>query len=284
MKLADIRNLIFPLFQADTLVRAATGWSADDIENNATASYPSFSNTMLDDVPFFDQYETDAVEAVFHALIGLSQDSISLKLKSSSFPKLLGRSLVPTEMSFHDYSFWARKTYWLPAEAVLISLGFRPEDKLIQLFDQLDNRSFKMCRLLNEYYERLELLYAENRSGRLTQESDPPEILEWFEKQEFSLPEGLVAATRRFQCEEIRASAPSPENYLSNRERETLLRLVAAMAVRGYSFNPNAARNPATKDIQDDLDHLGIGLDQKTILKWLREATDILDPENIEGS
>lgn len=137
-----------------------------------------------------------------------------------------------------------------------------------------------MCRLLREYYERLELLYAANRSGRLSQESGPPEILEWFEKQEFSMPEGLVDATRRFQCEEIIVPVQSSENSLSDRERETLLRLVAAMAVRGYRFNPDAARNPATKDIQDDLELLGIGLDQKTILKWLRESTNLISAED----
>lgn len=52
--------------------------------------------------------------------------------------------------------------------------------------------------------------------------------------------------------------------------------MVAAMAVRGYSFEPESSRNSATKDIQSDLDHLGVGLDQKTILKWLREATGAL--------
>lgn len=280
MKLADIRKLIFFLFQQELLVRGVTGWRVDDIESGAVASYPYFSNNMDEDVPFYDQYETDAVEAVFYALIGLSQDSISLKLESSSFPKLSGRSLVPTEMVFQDYSFWARKTYWIPAEAVLISLGLRPEDQLIKTFERLDNRSFQMCRLLREYYERLELLYAANRSGRLSQESGPPEILEWFEKQEFSMPEGLVDATRRFQCEEIIVPVQSSENSLSDRERETLLRLVAAMAVRGYRFNPDAARNPATKDIQDDLELLGIGLDQKTILKWLRESTNLISAED----
>lgn len=64
-------------------------------------------------------------------------------------------------------------------------------------------------------------------------------------------------------------------------EKTTLLKLVAAMAVMGYAFKPDAARNDATKDIQSDLDKLGLGLDSKTILKWLREACDTIDPKHL---
>ncbi len=64
-----------------------------------------------------------------------------------------------------------------------------------------------------------------------------------------------------------------PVRNLEPRERQSLMRLVAAMAVRGYSFDPNSDRNKAVTDICSDLDFLGIPLDRTTVLKWLREAT-----------
>jgi len=51
------------------------------------------------------------------------------------------------------------------------------------------------------------------------------------------------------------------------------------MAIAGYKFDQDAKRNQATSDIQSDLDQLGIPLDQRTILKWLREACEII-PKN----
>ena len=64
-------------------------------------------------------------------------------------------------------------------------------------------------------------------------------------------------------------------------KKNSLLTLVAGMAIKGYRFDPNANRNEATSDIQSDLDELGIGLDQKTILKWLREATALVDKDHL---
>jgi len=63
---------------------------------------------------------------------------------------------------------------------------------------------------------------------------------------------------------------------LKHQEVETLLKLIAAMAIKGYAFKAGAKRNQATADIQSDLDTLGISLDPKTILKWVRAACDIV--------
>jgi hypothetical protein len=65
-------------------------------------------------------------------------------------------------------------------------------------------------------------------------------------------------------------------NTVSDQETATLYKLIAAMAIKGYMFVPDAKRNQATADIQSDLDQLGISLDQKTILKWVRIACDIV--------
>lgn len=282
MRLDDIRTIIFHLFRDNSLVSDATGWSFADIENNVRATYPFFNKRASDDVPFYSDSEFKAVEFIFCALSELSDESTLAKFKYGKANSKTVGDLVPTEMAFQDYKFWARKTYWNPVEATIISLGLKPTNKLLELADVLDSNGFMACKLLTEYSERLELLFAARRSGRLSEDSTPPEILAWLEKQEFSMPEGLVDATRRFQCDELEIPTPSSEGSLSGRERETLLRIVAAMAVKGYRFDPEAARNPATKDIQDDLELLGIGLDQKTILKWLRESTKLIPAEHFD--
>ena len=66
------------------------------------------------------------------------------------------------------------------------------------------------------------------------------------------------------------------QKEISPQERETLLKLVATMAVKGYRFDPNSKRNDATADIRNDLELIGFSMDDKTILKWLRVAADLV--------
>ena len=68
---------------------------------------------------------------------------------------------------------------------------------------------------------------------------------------------------------------------LEDVEKKSLLKLVAAMSIKGYRYSPNSQRNVATADIESDLLALGLSLDRKTILKWLREAANSL-PDDFE--
>ena len=73
-------------------------------------------------------------------------------------------------------------------------------------------------------------------------------------------------------------NAPKKEKPLLTRERDSALKLIIGMAVRGYGYYPTAARSDITKDISDDLALLGISLDADTVRKWLREGADLLPP------
>lgn len=66
---------------------------------------------------------------------------------------------------------------------------------------------------------------------------------------------------------------------IGRRETDSLLKLVIAMAIRGYGHRPEAARSEATARIVQDLEALGIPLDPATVRKWLREAAQRL-PED----
>jgi hypothetical protein len=64
--------------------------------------------------------------------------------------------------------------------------------------------------------------------------------------------------------------------------RTSLLKLVIGMAIGGYGFNPRSARNDATKDISSDLERSGVPLDRDTILRWLREGSELLPSDALE--
>jgi hypothetical protein len=71
---------------------------------------------------------------------------------------------------------------------------------------------------------------------------------------------------------EGRADRTPAEKQLGSRERDSLLKLVIGMAVAGYKFDPEAAKNQATAEIASDLERLGMSMHADTVRKWLGEA------------
>ncbi|HEU5048400.1 MAG TPA: hypothetical protein VFT64_11235 [Rickettsiales bacterium] len=71
------------------------------------------------------------------------------------------------------------------------------------------------------------------------------------------------------------------EKPLKTRERDTLLKLIIGMAVKGYRYNPGASRNSAIAEIEDDLMILGIPVTDDTIRTWLGKAGELL-PQDAE--
>jgi hypothetical protein len=64
---------------------------------------------------------------------------------------------------------------------------------------------------------------------------------------------------------------------LGTRETNTLLMLVGGMAAANYEWRPGG-RDSASKDIETDLDKLGIKLTDETIHKYLVAAAEHLPP------
>ena len=64
------------------------------------------------------------------------------------------------------------------------------------------------------------------------------------------------------------------EKPLSTSERNTLLKLVIGMAIKGYSHDPASLKSRATKEIADDLASLEIDLDPDTVRKYLKQAAE----------
>lgn len=66
---------------------------------------------------------------------------------------------------------------------------------------------------------------------------------------------------------------------LHTKERESLLKMVIGMAMKGYAYDPKKTRNSSIPEIANDLELLGITLDQDTVRKWINEAKEHLPQE-----
>ena len=65
---------------------------------------------------------------------------------------------------------------------------------------------------------------------------------------------------------------------LGTRERETLLKIIIGMAIKGYGYDPHIKRGDAVPEIVSDLDALGIGVSDDTVRKHLKAAVQLLPP------
>lgn len=71
-----------------------------------------------------------------------------------------------------------------------------------------------------------------------------------------------------------------PNKPLGTKERDTLLKIILGMAIKGYAYDPNAKRSSAAKEISDDLLSLGMSIDDDTVRNHLNRAKSIFGKPN----
>jgi len=73
------------------------------------------------------------------------------------------------------------------------------------------------------------------------------------------------------------ADSAVPDKPLGKRERESMLKMIAAMAIGGYGHDPTAVRSETVKQIVDDLQRQGLNLSDDTVRRFLKEAIEHLN-------
>ena len=158
----------------------------------------------------------------------------------------------------------------------MLSLSRHPLPQYLESIKKVSGSDLQECFIAQQFFDRLALVKAAKEAGQISQAGKSIDFVTWFERMEFNNSDELIDKVQHFQDEPKTISARQSLN-LSDQQKQTLLKIVAAMAVRGTSFDPSKPRNQATTDIRSDLELLGLQLDDKTILKWLRAATDLID-------
>ena len=213
---------------------------------------------------------------------------------------------IPADASTYDY--WTKASYWTLDEAVLLARGRRPE--CCNLEHLRTNR--QISAFAGEFGRLRELTKRAVTMGQLFDPVIPTFFLAWAKRMDFPVIPDLIAAVvaRGNQINDWKSIADARESAiqtyeetvetqrdsikrltdalheagkrgpsekgLGTRERESLVKLVIGMAIKGYRYDPAAGRNAATSEIADDLAALGIPLDQDTVRKWLKEGIELL--------
>lgn len=280
------RKLLFYMFADDELVNTATGWTREQSDEFSDHTPPMALSTATFEAPG----RTDGIYAVHDALTLLTELSIfSLQSKvdeiESNAAGYLDLSLgyLPVAADNYDLIGWARRPVWTPDEAACISLGFNPTTAVLEIIYNIPEPYKIATRLFKEVFDRSDIIVQANRSGRLDADGSTVDIMRWFLHLEMAMPKQLANKVIQFHSaptelgpDEFSTEIASDDD-LGNRERNTLLKMIAAMAVEQYNYDPSAARSDVAKNIEHDLDSVGLHLDQKTINKWLKIAAKQID-------
>lgn len=201
-----------------------------------------------------------------------------------------------------DFEHWAKHAEWTSHQLLMLSLGCDP------LQTDADSVAFAARGLDSAYAERRELVKSHQRRKRLRLFPTPHEAVDWLNAMELPFPEELshaVSARPRHveldaaqalaqaiaENEKLTADAAALRQQVDQlladqgqaldvRERQSLLKLVIGMAAAGYRYDPKAQRSGVTGEIATDLERKGVGLSADTVLKYLREGSELLPPQD----
>ena len=74
----------------------------------------------------------------------------------------------------------------------------------------------------------------------------------------------------------------SVEAEINPRVKDTLLKIILGMAIDGYGYRPQQLRSPTARELSDHLQRLGLEVSDDTIRNYLKEAAQLLPPQQFE--
>jgi hypothetical protein len=198
------------------------------------------------------------------------------------------------------YDFWSRAELWTLGESAALINERNPlfvnEDRIVG-----DRSQSKIAIKLKQ---TLELLERARRAGSLYRTNSPKNVINWVELKHIEMPQKLkeltllrsgtiftLSAENRHLRERLavleaqpalsqsRDDASKAEKPIGQRERESLLKLILGMAIKGYSYDPKATKSTQINEISGDLRIAGLALDEDTVRKYLNEAKTTLADE-----
>lgn len=308
MKYHYIRALLFSQFKSAS-VEQLTGWKEAEIFDSKTAHSPTFEVAMSEDVSIRPGTANHALLTLYSALHCLSEPTLSSKtnellLLSNRKKWTEGdeRTLAefPSSLDRKDYSRWFDVDYWTLTEAVILSLGLRPERMVCDEMELVEYRPDLESWLLKEFKLRRKLLAREADRGGLKPRSkgleacDPVSSFQWLEENGFPVPVRLfldLKEKRSLQKGTEPEDPPIPEMVvevtnepavhladdreveLNPKERTALLKLIYAFSQsRHIRYDISKPRNGAIKRVHAHVLDAGLEISERTIKKYLKAA------------
>ena len=182
-----------------------------------------------------------------------------------------------------DYDYWAKSPFFELHEITLLSLGLEPVEVFVEALNpessQQDNpaKTFALRRhgLIDRTFNK----------GSFGSKTRPAALAEWVNAVDLDVHPGftrmLANLTGFSQFERMSSKAKpsrsdSTEKQPEPREIASMSKLLTAIAINEFGYNPLDRRSPIPREIQEIADLQGLGVSQDTIRKYLRTGAKYL--------
>jgi hypothetical protein len=200
-----------------------------------------------------------------------------------------------------DYSHWCKQPYWTIDEGIALILGKDPRKVKWDDVKQYAQHSA----FVEKFQERRETAQRYVACKELTDSNYTGYFLAWAQRMGFGVPAELISGVEalgvqiadwptlyknamafvterdakigelekiiREQAKQLEAQ----EQELKETERQSLYKLLSAMAYDGYGYQPAESKSPTPNEIANAVtEKIGETIDTDTVRKWLRKATD----------
>lgn len=176
---------------------------------------------------------------------------------------------------------WARAPYWSLEDGAVLAYDLDPKEAIerpVTGYDHPRLRAPADARRLLDFARRAVEV------GSLEERSAPIAFMKWARSVDVEFHSGWWKAMGDATDQagpEVDGPPPfTPVPELTTKEQDTLLKMVAGMALAFYGWDREALRNKATGEIASDLALAGVPLDPDTIRKWLKRSADLIPPKD----
>ncbi len=184
-----------------------------------------------------------------------------------------------------DFEHWVKHEFLSLDEVVWLSVGLEPEDRFVASIKEYDERGKKQKLDEVTTYMSRHREVIRRKFDLYNQKHKPKfgDLFVWINEVNLPVHSGF------YELVSHRAAAPSKttipdvpdkiDRKFDGRERTSMVKLIAAIAIDAYGFDPTEKRSEIPNEIEGIADRLGLNLTSKTIRKYLREGSERL-PEN----
>jgi hypothetical protein len=181
-----------------------------------------------------------------------------------------------------DFNYWSKVGLLSVQEATLLSVGLEPNKEHFSFLELVRDTAGQpnknaQALFLSKRYRLMQDHFPIGVSSYMS--ISPTSFMKLLKKVNLEVPEDLKAALAYLDKPQQQTGKAENVVTLSNSEKGSMLKMIAAMACEQYGFDPTAVRSQAVSSLRQDLDSVGLPLDDKTIRKWLREACEMVPKE-----
>lgn len=184
-----------------------------------------------------------------------------------------------------DYEHWGRSEFLDLDEVVWLSVGLEPNQEFIELIKpsfSANGRYTKAGSIVEHMRRHKETIRRKFDPHNLGDRPDLVVLSQWIRSVGLVVhPKFSEMLENRVQSNVVKAtSADENVTVFDSREKNSMSKLIVAMAIDFYGYDARALRSPVPLEIQGIADRLGLSISLDTIRKYLKAGAELL-PDDI---